>query len=146
MLLDRSLAMLHHLLAFGLLAILVAEAAELRRVGGGGWLARLSMHDRLYGLAAVFLIGVGVVRVWLGAKGATFYLGDPWFWAKMAAFITVGALSALPTVVILRWARRGTETPPPRELVRVRRCVHLQLLLFPAIPVLAAVMATGGLG
>ena len=145
MMLDRLLAMGHHLLAFGLLGILVAQSVELRRAGSDSWLARLSIIDRLYGVTAILLVVVGSCRVVFGIKGVDFYLANDWFWGKMAAFAIVGALSIVPTLTILRWSRRREQVPPAAEVARVRRFVQFQLVLFPSIPLMAALMATGGL-
>ena len=38
------------------------------------------------------LLGAGFDRVFYGAKGASFYLSDPMFWAKIGLVVTVAAL------------------------------------------------------
>jgi len=142
---DLLLAIAHHLLAFGLLAILVTEFNMLRPGLAAADLKRLGIVDGHYGAVAGLLIVVGVCRVFFGIKGAAYYGENPWFWAKMASFAAVGLLSAAPTVRIIRW-RRAARTQPGfaptvQEVAAARRLVLAQLAIFPLIPAFAAVMA-----
>lgn len=140
MLADTTLAIAHHLLAFGLAGLLVAQFVVLGRAGGGQAPGVLSNLDRMYGAASVLLIVAGVARVILGVKGAGFYLHNPAFWAKMAVFLVVGLVSVVPTIAFVRWAKLP-DGPSPEAIRRVRRWVGAELLLFPLIPALAAIMA-----
>ena len=97
------------------------------------------------------IVAVGFLRVWFGGKGPDFYLSNPVFWAKIAAFGAVGLLSIVPTVRILAWRRAlvgdHAFSPAPADIERVRRFLSLELMVFPLIPIFAALMATGyGLG
>ena len=87
---DLLLAILHHLLVFGLAAILAAEVVLLRGELTRTNLGRLAGIDRAYGLIAMLVILVGVGRVFFGLKGWEFYVYSWSFWAKMAAFAGVG--------------------------------------------------------
>lgn len=142
---DLVLAIAHHLLAFGLLAILVTERGMLRPSLTAAELRRLGLVDAHYGAVAALLIVVGVGRVFMGAKGAPYYAENPWFWAKMASFGAVGLLSAGPTIRILGWRRAAkadpAALPTPEAIAGVRRLVMAQLIVFPLIPAFAAVMA-----
>src|SRR5262245_30141807 len=98
MMTDLTLAVLHFVLILALVGILGAEAGLVRE-GMDGWkVNRVAVLDRGYGAAAGLLIVVGFLRVFYGAKGADFYLQNPVFWAKVAAFGLVGALSIPPTL------------------------------------------------
>lgn len=147
MITDLILAIGHHLLAFALLAILFAQYAIVRPGLAGAALRRVRMFDRYYGLFAGLLIVVGTLRVIDGLKGPDFYLANPVFWAKMAAFLAVGLLSIAPTIRILAWGRRATSDPdfvvPDAEIRRVHKWLGLELAVFVLIPVLAAMMARG---
>jgi len=143
MLADTLLAVAHHLLAFGLLAIIVAELVLLTATPDAAWRVRLARLDAGYGAAAGLLVAVGVGRLFWGAKGAAYFLENPLFWAKMAAFAGVGLLSIAPTVSILRW-RTAADLPSPADLARLRRWLWLELGLFSLIPVLAALMVRFG--
>lgn len=147
MTLDLILAIAHHLLAFGLAAILTAEIAMLRPGLTAAGLKRLGLVDAHYGLLALLLIVVGVLRVYYGLKGPDAYISNPWFWAKMGAFLAVGLLSVPPTISILRWRRRVKLEPAfcpyLDEVERVRAWLLAEAALFVLIPVFAAVMARG---
>ena len=49
--------------------------------------------------------------MFLGIKGEDFYLHNPWFHAKVGAFVLVGLLSILPTVRSCAGARRSARNP-----------------------------------
>jgi putative membrane protein len=147
MMTDLILAIVHHLLAFALAAILFAQYALVRPGLAGAGLSRVRMFDRFYGLFAGLLIVVGVLRVIYGLKGPDFYLANPGFWAKMAAFLAVALLSIPPTMRIIAWGRRATADPdflvPDAEALRVHTWLGLELVVFVLIPVFAAMMARG---
>ena len=152
---DLLLAIVHHLLAFGLMAVLAVAAAKIwvteSAAAGPGLsgeaLKRLQRLDRYYGALAGVLIVVGVLRVLYGGKGPDFYVASHAFWAKMAAFAAVGLLSIVPTVRIIGWGRRARADAgfavPSDELRAMRKWYGAQLALFAAIPVFAAMMARG---
>jgi putative membrane protein len=60
--------------------------------------------------------------------------------------VAIALISVLPTLTYLRWrrtARAGGALPSPRQVARTRGRVLLQVGLFAALPVLAAMMARG---
>ena len=145
---DLLLAALHHLLVFGLVAMLVAEAVVLRGNVDATTVRRLAGMDTGYGATAVLLLGVGTLRVIYGLKGWDFYLHNPWFHAKVGLYVLTGLLSALPTFNFLRWRRAlradPAFVPDARALARARGVVRLELIAVAAIFVLAAAMARYG--
>lgn len=148
MLTDLTLAVLHHLLVFGLAAMLVAEAVLLRGPLAADTVPRLARLDAGYGLSALALLAVGFARVGMGVKGDDFYLHNPWFHAKLGVFLLVGLLSIAPTLRFLRW-RKALRTDPawrpaPDEVARTRRMVRIELVLLGAIFALAAATARHG--
>jgi putative membrane protein len=148
MLKDFLLASAHHLLAFGLVAMLVTQSVLLSRSVDAPALRRLSGVDTGLGLTATLLLVVGLVRVFHGIKGADFYLHNPWFHAKLGAFLLAAALSLIPTVRFVRW-RRALKAdpawlPPASEVASLRRIVRIELLLIAVILVAAAGMARYG--
>ena len=143
---DAWLAIAHHLAALGVLVVLSVEWAIVRPGLDASDLRRLVRVDSAYGLLAAAVLAAGVARVVAGAQPADFYLENPVFWAKMAAFATVGGLSVRPTIRYLGWRKAldGTGAlPEPAELSAAGRAVLLQLVVFFTIPVLAALMARG---
>ena len=142
---DTALAIAHHLLVFGLTIMLASQLALAQPGLGAGELRRLSRIDAGYGATAGLILIVGLVRVWFGAKGADYYLGNAWFWAKMAAFAGVGLLSIPPTITFIRWSRALKADPaalPCSVAVGgVRRFLLAEVALLLLVPVFAALMA-----
>lgn len=149
---DLALAIIHHLIVFGIAAVLAAELALMRQGAMSPHTVRLlGRVDAVYGLLALAIIVAGFVRVRYGAKGADFYLDNPVFWAKMAAFFAVGLVSVRPTLRILAWQKAlkadAAFVPPPQEVGTLRRLMLVEIHVFVLIPVFAAAMARGvGLG
>jgi putative membrane protein len=147
MMADLVLAALHFILIFALVGILGAEAGLVREGMDGTQAHRVAVLDRFYGAAAGLLLVVGFLRVFYGARGADFYLQNPIFWAKIAAFALVGALSVPPTVRFIVWHGRAHKEPgfkPAAPEVRgARRLITAQAALLLVIPVLAGAMARG---
>ena len=144
---DLALTIAHHLLVFGLAAILAAELASLRPGLTGAGLRRpgvLAMH---YGFVPALLLIVGFARVYWGAKGPEAFLGNWAFWSKVGVFAGVGLLSIPPTLRILHWRRRARGEPdfalPAGEVALIRRFMIAEAVLFAFIPFLAAMMVRG---
>jgi putative membrane protein len=143
--LDLVLAILHHILAFGLVAMLTAESVLVKPGMTGETVRRVAGIDAGYGLCSVLLIVVGVARVILAAKGWAYYQDNIWFWAKMATFLAVGLLSAPPTIRSIRWRKQFANDagwrPSDAEIAGVRRWIALEMLGLALIIVFAATMA-----
>ena len=147
MMTDLTLAALHFIMIFALVGILGAEAALVREGMDETQANRVAVLDRGYGAAAGLLLVAGFLRVFYGAKGAAFYLENPVFWAKIAAFALVGALSIPPTVRFVVWQRRTRKESGYRLLAAdvrgARRLIAAQAAVLLVIPLLAGVMARG---
>ena len=149
--LDLIFAILHFLLIFVLVAIMTMELMLLRPGLTGSRLAQLGSIDGAYGGAAMALIVVGFLRVFLGATDSSFYLMNWVFWAKIAAFVAVGLISIKPTIAIARWRRQAKGDAafvvPDGEVKAARTFVHAETAVFILIPIFASLMARGyGLG
>lgn len=148
MLTDFLLAALHHVLAFALIAMLVSQSVLLQGALDASTLRRLSRLDAGYGACAVMLLVAGLLRIGFGIKGHDFYLHNPWFHAKIGAYVLAGLLSILPTLNFARW-RKAVRADPAflpanAEVCRARRVIRFELMLIGAIFVLAAAMARHG--
>ncbi|HVZ15254.1 MAG TPA: DUF2214 family protein [Bauldia sp.] len=147
MLTDALLAIGHHLLVFGLLAILVTEMVSIRPTMTAKHILYVARLDIAYGIVALLIVIVGFSRVHFGLKGAAFYEMNPIFWAKIGAFVIVGLLSIPPTMQIIRWRRAASAdaafVPELTEIRAVRRFMHYEGMVFFTIPVFAALMARG---
>jgi putative membrane protein len=142
------LAIRHHLLVFSLVAIIAVEFALIRPGVGGASLMRVARLDAFYGLCAGLIVVVGIARVHFGIKGDEFYVANPWFWAKMAAFALIGAISVGPTISLIKWRRAAKAAPgfvPDAEaLRRLRPYLLAELALLPVVLVCAAAMSRYG--
>jgi putative membrane protein len=143
--LDLMLAIAHHLLIFSLAGVLAFEIGALHRHVSADDIRRIARVDIWYGILAGALIAVGFSRAIFAAKGWTYYAGNPFFHAKMGAFICVGLLSAPPTIAFIRWRKALTKDPnflpTLSDIQSVRRFLWLEVGFFALIPVFAAAMA-----
>lgn len=139
--LDLHLAIAHHLLVFGIFGLIFGELVALGNVLSEAALQRVARLDAIYGVFAVLIVVVGFARVAYTAKGWAYYSHNGFFWAKIATFALIGAVSAVPTLAFARWRRSGP--PDAQELRKVRKLLHIELTLFALLPVFAALMARG---
>jgi putative membrane protein len=148
MLTDLILAILHHLAIVSLIVLLAYEFALLKPGLDAKDLGRVTRADAAYGATAGPVIVIGVCRVIWGAKGADFYLSNPWFWAKMASFAAIGLLSIPPTLALLKWRKSskqdGAFLPPQNEIARLRVFLHAEIGLLVLVVGFAAAMARYG--
>jgi putative membrane protein len=145
--LDLVLAILHHLAVFTLVGIMAAEFALLRPGLVGERLAFLGRIDSAYGAVAGLVLVAGFLRVFFGAAGAGYYLGNWVFWSKIGAFVLVGVLSGPATMAIARWRREAKASPafePGIDAVAgARKFLYAQIAVLALIPIFAAAMARG---
>ena len=144
---DATLAFLHHLAAFGLVAAQAVETTTLRGPLDAPRLERLALVDRLYLGALALVVVAGTLRVLAGPKGAAFYAGNPAFWAKVALVVAIVALAVPPARRYRAWrasARRDPgATPSADEVARMRRLVLLAAHAVLGVLVAATLMARG---
>lgn len=144
---DLILTLAHHVTAFALVAVVAMQWILLRDVPGPATVRRLGRIDIVYGMLAVAILAVGLMRVFLGDKGWAFYRANPAFHAKLTLFLVVGLVSILPTMRFIRWRRQLTAdaawTVPTGQWKAVRRCLAVEFHLLLIIPLLAALAARG---
>jgi putative membrane protein len=101
------LAALHLLaLAIGMESVW-ARGRALRRPLDADGLKRVFTHDNWYGIAALLWYPTGIARAFFGfEKGTGYYLHQPFFVAKLALVIIVGAVEMWVMVVLIRWRRQ----------------------------------------
>ncbi len=147
MLNDALLAYFHHIAAFALVAILFVETALCKPGMTSAQTRQLTRYDLFYGMLAGVLLVAGFARVYLGAKGAAFYWGNPVFHAKVGVFLLIGLLSVPPTLRYFKWGKalktNPSFTPSVDEIKGTRKFIHIQALLIVVVPLLAALMARG---
>jgi putative membrane protein len=145
MTIDLILAILHHVVVFGLVAHMMAEAVLLRPGIGAAEIGRLARLDRAYGAIAGAVIVIGILRVIFGIRGWEYYIANPWFWAKMASFAAIAILSIQPTRRFLAW-RRAAEldsafVPAADDVKTVQWLLRAQSAMVVLVVGFAATMA-----
>ena len=140
---DLILAIFHHILVFGLVAMLMAERVMVRAPAID--VRRLGRLDAGFGATAGLILIVGAGRVFLGGKGWTFYESNPFFWAKIATFAVIGLVSVIPTVRFIAWVRAmktdPSFQPDEADRRRVRTALGVEALLLVPLLGFAAAMA-----
>ena len=139
---ELLLAIAHHLFAFSLLGLLVAELVLLANAPSRPVVLQLFIVDIAYGVAAAGSLAIGISRILWGGKPVEFYTANPMFWTKMGFWGLVALVSLVPTIRYILWWRQR-DLPSPQAFASTRRLVVLEAVLFVGIPVFAAVMARG---
>src|SRR5258705_5962313 len=96
-------AFLHHVAAFTLVSAVAIEFALIRQELTLSSARKLQVTDMVLGMAAGALLLIGLLRVFLFEKGASYYFHNHAFLTKFSLFIVVGLLSIIPTMEFLSW-------------------------------------------
>src|SRR6476661_8655213 len=138
-------AFLHHLAAFTLVSAVAIEFALIRQELTLSSARRLQATDMLLGMAAGALLVIGLLRVFLFEKGASYYFHSHAFLLKFSLFIVVGLLSIIPTMEFLSWrdAVGAGQVPAisAKKLRRVTAVIHGEIVAIVIILLCAAIMA-----
>lgn len=109
---------------------------------------KVAFADIVYGIAAVTVLGTGVLRLLYFGKGTAYYMHNPFFLAKMIVFIVVGLLSLYPTITFILWFKDlQKDKTPVLEIAKINLLsgmIKVELLGFTLLPLLAAIMARMG--
>ncbi len=144
---DLLLAIVHHLLAFGIAAAITAQLVLVRPGMQPPAVQLAARYDIALGLMSLSLVVIGFSRVFFGAKGAAFYLHNHVFWTKVVLFAIVGLLSIKPTRAFLRWRKAQSAdagfAPEDVEIRAIRKRLMAEIHLFALLPIAAAAMARG---
>jgi putative membrane protein len=144
---DAILAIVHHLAAFSFVGLLLAEFVLLRGRLDPDGIRRFARVDTFYGIAAILVVVGGVARLFFGAVDISFYLGNAFFWLKIASLAIVALVSIQPTILGVRWRRAVDRdpafTPSRTDISAIRRSLAIELVVLPLIPISAALMARG---
>lgn len=141
------LAFLHHGAAFVVFAVLAVEMVLMKGELTLASARSLLRMDVVYGVAAMLLLVVGFLRVFMTEKGAAYYFHSVPFIIKISLFALVGLMSIYPTRLFLSWrpALRNQQVPAldPAQRRTVCRLIHAELALLLLIMLCAAAMARG---
>jgi len=144
---SAMMAFLHHLAAFTVVATLAIEVAMFKPPLSVQQARRLQRTDLIFGLAALAVLVVGILRVAYFEKPPAYYTHDCYFLVKLGAFLAAGLISIYPTITYLKWnAALDAGRPPEVSAERtrqVRMCLMLELTAIVVILACAAAMARG---
>lgn len=115
--LDRVLAIRHHLCICALFGVLIGELILVKCGMGPVGAARMAAIDIWYGVLAGLILVVGFSRAICAANGWPYYQHNAFFQAQTATFLVIGLLFVRPTVILIRW-RRDVCRQPGRHRVR----------------------------
>lgn len=145
--LDALLAYAHFVAIIATASTVIAEAILCRPGLTLPWAQRLGRVDLFYLITAAFALTTGLLRLFFGIKGSTFYVGNPVFWIKISLFVAVGLISIIPTLRFIRWTKRlnannGTVIAED-EITGTARIIYVELALLALIPLMGTLMARG---
>lgn len=148
MILDAALAWLHYVSIFATAFFLLLEWIRCREPVTRNRARLLAKMDGGFGISALLALVSGLLRLFYGTKGISFYLENPMFHAKVGVYLVVGLLSIPVTVALLRWRKavegeHGEVLIPARDVRRVRAFLTAEIALLALLPVLAVLMARG---
>jgi len=140
-------AFIHFLAVFGVVATVFLEWQTMTPAPSHAEARRIQRCDRWYGMFAMLLVAVGLLRVYFFEKGKAFYFGNPIFNAKMTLFILVGLVSIYPTIRFIKWRAQMRQGAAPvvsaEEYRRIMMSLRAELLLLLATALCASLMARG---
>jgi putative membrane protein len=142
-----TLAFIHHAAAFVVVGALMTELVMLRNDLTIASARSVLRMDAVYGVAALVLLVVGLLRVFYTEKGAAYYFASGSFLTKLTLFVIVGLISIYPTLKFVAW-RKGLREQRVPELDagvrrKVRMLIHIELTLLFIIMLMAVMMARG---
>ena len=143
---EPLLAYLHYLSIIFTGGFLIAELVACRAGMTAEQARRLPSIDLVFFVSALAALATGLLRLFFYAKGVAFYTGNPAFWAKMALYVIIAALSIKPTRTFARWKRAAATSgsaPAGDEIAVARQLIHIELGLLALMPLMAVLMARG---
>ena len=147
MTLEAVLASFHLVAIFALVTFMSSQAALCRTEWmNAAVVERLVRLDVIYQITAVTLLASGLVRIFWGIKGASWYLTQPMLHAKLTLFVVMLLLSIAPTLAFRRWrraVRANGSLPAEAEVRSARRLIMVQSHLLPVVAVIAVFWARG---
>ena len=147
MTLEAVLASFHLVAILALVTFMSSQAALCRTEWmNAAVVERLVRLDVIYQITAVTLLASGLVRIFWGIKGASWYLTQQMLHAKLTLFAVMLLLSIAPTLAFRRWrraVRANGSLPAEAEVRSARRLIMVQSHLLPVVAVIAVFWARG---
>jgi putative membrane protein len=140
-------AFLHFLAVFGVFATVFLQWQTMSPAPTRAEALRIQRCDRWYGMSALLLLVVGLLRVYHFEKGSAFYFSNPFFNAKLTLFVLVGLISIYPTVRFVKWRAQMRQGAAPvvsaDEHRRIMWVLRAELVLLLGAALCASLMARG---
>ena len=147
MTLEAVLASLHLLAVLTLVVFLSSQAALCRSVWlNAAVLERLLRLELLCRIMMVAVLALGLVRVFWGVKGWSWYLSQPLLHLKLTLWAAVWLLSVPAARSFRRWrdqCQQNGTLPTAPQVRRARQWVMVQSHLLPVVAVVAVFWARG---
>ena len=144
---SSAFAFVHFVAVFGIFATIFLQWQTMSASPTLADARRIQISDRWYGILAGVVLVVGFLRVYFFEKGTDFYVGNPFFYAKLTLFALVGLLSIYPTVRYLKWRAQTRQGLAPvvaaGEYKWIALALRVELVLLLAMAVCASLMARG---
>lgn len=139
-----SIKYIHFVSILLLFSCCLLEYVQLKPTFSRSKIKRLMQIDILFGLSALVVLLSGLsMALWL-AKPLDYYLNNWIFHLKYSLFITIGLISAYPTLFFFR-NRTGDDDDMIKLPRGLKAVVRLELAGILCLPLLAILMA-GGFG
>lgn len=137
-----------HLLAILTLVVFLSSQAALCRAEwlNAAVIERLVRLDQICRIAMLAVLVTGLVRVFWGIKGESWYASQPLLHLKGTLWVAVWLLSVPSARAFRRWRgqwRQSNTLPPAHEIQKARWWVMVQSHLLPIVAVLAVFWARG---
>lgn len=140
-------AALHHAAVLTLFVCALVSIYHLNRQPSVSRARLLRRADIVNGIAATLVLVVGLVRVFYMEKGASYYLGNGPFLAKLAFYGLASVLSLVPTLEMRRWQLPLKSGQLPivgrQKLNALRAVAYAQLVCLVAMALCASLAARG---
>jgi putative membrane protein len=145
--LSALFAFLHFVAAFGIVATVFFEWLTMSKSPSHAEARHIQLCDRWYGIFAVLVLVVGLLRVHYFEKGASFYWSNPFFRLKLGLFVLLGLLSIYPTVRFIKWRPETSRGMPPivsaSQVKAISIILRLELAVLAGMALAATLMARG---
>lgn len=147
MTLEAILASAHLVAILALVTFMSSQAALCRTEWmNAAVVERLVRLDVIYQITMATLVVSGLVRIFWGIKGVSWYVTQPMLHAKLTLVVVMIALSIPATLAFRRWRtalRASGALPAAAEVRSARRLVMVQSHLLPVVAVIAVFWARG---
>lgn len=143
MLANSIITYIHILAAFVIGASLVVELVLLKKQMSVKQVKLLAKADLFYGIGALVVLAMGVLKFIYYGKGAIYYMTNGIFILKISIFLVIGLLSIYPTVVFLKFRKsKEIEMTIPKYSI-IKKLIFVELALFILLPFFAVLVSNG---